>query len=189
MTSTLRFDNWEDSNGTPILDGTNLSLPSSAMPAGSILQVVSATKVDAFTVSVTSDFVDITGLNATITPSATSSKILVLASIAVARDDAGSIARNNIVSIFRGSTNLAAPTTAVTNPIGDGFQTANEFRSTHTILNVPVNFLDSPSTTSAVTYQAKTLGNANGGAFYVNRNEPNEYWRTVSTITLMEIAG
>ena len=46
------------------------------MPAGHILQVVSATKTDTQVIS-SSSFVDITGLSATITPSSSSNKIFV----------------------------------------------------------------------------------------------------------------
>ena len=55
----------------------NATLLTSATSTGKILQVVSTAKTDAFTTS-SQSLVDITGLSATITPSATSSKILVL---------------------------------------------------------------------------------------------------------------
>mgnify|MGYP003320576220 CR=1 FL=1 len=45
---------------------------------GKILQVVSTTKTNTFSSSTINAFVDITGLSVSITPSATSSKILVL---------------------------------------------------------------------------------------------------------------
>ena len=47
------------------------------LPAGSVLQVVQDVKLDTFTTSSTS-FTDVTGLSVDITPSSTSSKVLVL---------------------------------------------------------------------------------------------------------------
>ena len=61
-------------------DGTILTTNSSV---GKILQVVSTVKTDVFTTS-SQSLVDITGLSVTITPSATSSKILVLYNVQIA---------------------------------------------------------------------------------------------------------
>ena len=72
--STLRVDNVTDLGDDPVV--TAGVVAGGALPAGSILQVVSVTKTDSFTTS-SSSFVDITGLSATITPSSASSKILV----------------------------------------------------------------------------------------------------------------
>ena len=54
-----------------------------------------------------------------------------------------------------------------------------------------INFLDSPATTSAVTYKMQIKMNA--GTAYVNRtaadSDTADYPRLASTITLMEVAG
>jgi hypothetical protein len=76
MASVMRFDEWQDSNGTPVLDGANLAIPSSALPSGSILQVVRATDTTLRTTA-SATFVDLTGMSVTITPTSTASKILV----------------------------------------------------------------------------------------------------------------
>ena len=57
-----------------------------------------------------------------------------------------------------------------------------------------VNHLDSPATTSAVTYSLYHAEADNGGnGFYVNRSltdsDSNYYNRVTSSITLMEITG
>ena len=55
--------------------------------------------------------------------------------------------------------------------------------------------LDSPSSTSSVTYKLQgTLGSTYSGTFYVNRMSNNNsdsdfVGRTASNITVMEIAG
>ena len=55
-----------------------------------------------------------------------------------------------------------------------------------------MNFLDSPSSTSALTYKLQgTLGSSYSGTFYVNRSandtDANYGWRVPSNITVMEI--
>ena len=53
------------------------TIAASALPAGSVLQVVNVVKLTSFSTTSTS-YVDITGLTASITPSSTNSKILLL---------------------------------------------------------------------------------------------------------------
>ena len=64
-----------DVAGTVLTSGSNADFP-----AGSVLQVVSTAKSDQFTTSSTS-FTDVTGMSATITPTSSSSKILVIFSV------------------------------------------------------------------------------------------------------------
>ena len=77
--SLLKVNSLQDLGADAVV--TDGVIVSSALPTGSILQVVSTTKTDTFT-STSTSMVDITGLSATITPSSTSSKILVMASVA-----------------------------------------------------------------------------------------------------------
>jgi hypothetical protein len=49
------------------------------------------------------------------------------------------------------------------------------------------SFLDSPSTTSSVTYQVQALASA-GTTVYVNRRYSDTYFGAPSVITLMEVA-
>ena len=59
--------------------GTNTTVPSSKQPAGSVLQVQQTVFKDQFTDSLTTNNQEevVTGLNCTITPTSTNSKILV----------------------------------------------------------------------------------------------------------------
>ena len=57
-----------------------------------------------------------------------------------------------------------------------------------------MNFLDSPSTTSATTYKLQgTLGSTYSGTYFINRSADDANFdygpRTVSTITVMEVAA
>jgi hypothetical protein len=91
---------------------TTAGVPASAMPAGSVLQVVSVTKTDTFSSTATS-FTDITGMAATITPTSASSKILVLVSMVVGPDAYSRLVATRLV---RGSTAISA--TGATSVVG-----------------------------------------------------------------------
>jgi len=149
--------------------------------AGKIGQVVSTTKTDTFTTSAT-DFTNITGLSVAITPSATSSKILLLINAQVGGQ--GSV--NNFLGLKRGSTVIA---------VGDAASSriralVSTMQSADSTLNgVSASFLDSPSSTSELTFQV--TGYSRTGQFYINRSrtdtDDNTFPRTVSTITAIEV--
>jgi hypothetical protein len=124
---------------------------------GKILQVVQATKTSYFGTTSTS-FVD-TGLAVTITPSDTSSQILIFASVPVRL--ANSLART-IDTIYRGSA------ASGTNLGGGSYNGLTVPYSATNIASFSIqntfHVLDSPSTTSATTYNhaAKTTSASNG---------------------------
>ena len=172
MASVLRFDEWQDSEGNPVASGVGgFSAP------GGILQVVSTTKTDPF--ATTSDtFVDVTGLSATITPRSTSSKILVIAQVHIQNDSGSGFWAMNLV---RNSTNLAQGVGgAVNNQTAYSQGVTSLFQS-----HVPIVNLDSPSTTSSVTYKIQ-VNRAVAGDTEVNGNSDSTAY---SSITLMEVAG
>jgi hypothetical protein len=152
---------------------------------GAILQVVQTVKTDTFTLSAGS-FQDVTGFSATITPSSTSSKILVAVNLTGRPDTAGSI----LAKLIRDSTDIF---------IGDaasGFTqaTTGGYYTSFTTFQTPINYLDSPATTSAITY--KVAVKATSSTFVINRNgifsggfQYGEDSRLASSITLMEVAG
>ena len=139
------------------------------LPAGSVLQVIyssTTTKVtNASTTAVDS------GLSATITPSATTSKILVIHST---HFYLGTGASELTVLLSRGSDVRQTYAYAIFDATNVGIMGA---------LNK--TYLDTPSTTSATTY--KTLFRAASGT--VSSNYDDSGGDSISTITLMEIAG
>jgi hypothetical protein len=153
----------------------------SAVQASSakVLQVISATKVDAFITSSTSP-IDVTGLSVNITPSSASSKILILSQIYGGGDAATAIYLN----IVRNSTALAQGTSG-----GAGFNsTVNSFLGSGSYYTVyPIVFLDSPATTSSTTYKIQTYAPA--GTVAINRRAADTIVGGSSTITVMEIAA
>ena len=148
--------------------------------SGSVIQVVQGTYgTSASTTSTTS--VD-TGVSATITPKFSTSKILVIVSMSAqsyvtsgnARDTGGSF------TVVRNSTTIWGSTGTVNFYI-DG---SNVATLSFNILNTwGINYLDSPATTSAITY--KVQYNAISGRTMVINPSSN----STSTITLMEVAA
>jgi hypothetical protein len=180
-TNTDRVIVLPDEAGTVL---TTAGVPASAMPAGSVLQVVSVTKTDVASGTNTT-FADVAGLSVSITPSSASNKILVIANVT----GNGTALSNHLrLALVRNSTQIALGDADalrirlsgwIYNPDGYGIGSSV---TTH---------LDSPNTTSAVTY--KVQASCENNTWYINRssNDPDNYTsgRSVSSITLMEIAA
>lgn len=170
-----------DINSSAAIAGTKLS------GAGIVLQVVSTTKTDTFTLATGSTtFTDVTGLSASITPSSASNKVLVFFSINVSNDGA-SILQSRLMrdstAIAIGDTRGSRQRATIGNYNGVG-------NSAH-IQTMAQSFLDSPSTTSATTYKIQIATET--ASMYVNRNSRDanaSYEGTyISSITLMEVKG
>jgi hypothetical protein len=161
-----------------------------------ILQVVSTTKTDTFSVSVASGGnAAITGLTATITPSATSSKILVMAQVSGQRDQSGGSGVMDLsLAPTRGGTVIAGAT-------GDAagsrsrIHAQNRGGATGVANSVSVLYLDSPSSTSALTYGINVFCGISAGSATIDINrsvadtDAAYFFRSASTITVMEVAG
>ena len=155
------------------------------LPAGSVLQVVSVTKSDTSTMNGSTAWTDVPNLSVAITPSSTSSKILIVASITLA---SGNHAHPRML---RGSTAIGNGTAASSRPGVFGY--ANNPGGVNSATSNTYNYLDSPNTTSATTYKIQ-LNNSNGsGACYINRTQDDAdgvySGRGVSSITLLEIGA
>jgi len=137
------------------------SATTTGFPAGSVLQVVSATY--AVQTDFSGAYAD-TGLTATITPSSATSKILVLVNQSGLWRVSGSVYGE--LRLVRGSTEIS--------------RFAGEF-TTADGASASTSYLDSPSTTSSTTY--KTQCQASGSTMQLQRNSGQ------STITLLEIAA
>jgi hypothetical protein len=124
-----------------------------------------------------------TGLNLTITPSSTSSKILLNTSFG-----SGYPTSNHGITytFYRGSTNLdlSSPRTGFANVGHSGIGST----ATYFMRQVSMTYLDSPSSTSALTYAVYCK--VSGGTGYWNMNENGDAnSRQTAIITAMEIAG
>ena len=136
---------------------------------GSVLQVVSAetsTKVD----SSSTTFAD-TGLTANITPSSTSNKILVIANHTNTRSNG---ATQVGLKLFRDSTEIRQSRFL-----------ADTSSSARNHISVTIVALDTPSSTSQITYKTQFNNEQGTSTASVNQGDASG----PSTITLMEIAG
>lgn len=159
-------------------------------PVSSILQVVSTTKTDTFTTT-SATFVDVTGLTAAITPSSASSKILVIAQVTFSLVSGGTgyghfrIAGGNTDSYLGTGSGSRVPTVF-------GGSNATGINNENITLGASIVYLDSPATTSPVTYSVRAR-QAFAGTVFVNRSssDPNDATgaRGASSITVMEVAG
>ena len=152
------------------LSGNTITLPSGT--GGKVLQVVNSDYSGEITTTNTSTLVD-TGLSATITPSSTSSKILVIATNSGVRGWGGTGQNGVHIELFRDSTYLKRMSNRAAN-LGTDFG--------NSIGSVSISYLDSPATTSAITYKTQFYARVEGNARVQDDN-------ATSTITLMEIAG
>jgi len=150
---------------------------------GKVLQVVSTTKVDTFSVAGTGLAI-VTGLSVAITPSATSSKILIQANFSGFQGDYG------------GGYNIYRDSTFISQPTGYSSRTPTHttaYKAQDNATNLySASVLDSPSSTSSLTYAIYV--NALSNTYYhVNRSKDDtdtaDRPRTISTITVMEIGA
>lgn len=163
----------------PAVSGTILTtgssgqvIPKAALPTGSVLQVVSSA-IATYVSSSSSTFAD-TGVTATITPLYSTSKILILINHAGCSKEAANTAI--MLRLMRNSTQILY--------LEDRAASTGD-TSTNFIGPMSTNYLDSPATTSAITYKTQYAA-SNGGTVSIGN------YGTVavtSTITLMEIAA
>jgi len=162
------------------------------MPSGSIIQTLSMTLTGASSAQGNS-YTD-TGLTLDITPISTSSKVLVTGFVNVAEN----YFRSYII-VVRDSTTLAVGDSASNRPQVYSATAATNGWDTYDISPIPINILDSPNTTSQVTYKIQYkdyqgTSNSASAIAYINRSHSdrdNAFYdpRTVSVLTVQEIAG
>jgi hypothetical protein len=160
-----------------------------AVPAQKIIQVVQTRKTNTFSSNSTS-YIDITGMSVAITPTSASSTILVSFVLNASANSAGWYGSQ--IKLLRNSTDIA---------VGDSsggmssctLDFSNNVGNSTLITPMPMEWIDSPATTSAVTYklQFRSIQNT---TVWVNRstydNGTDVYDSlVVSSITAMEIGA
>ena len=171
--------------------GTTINMESGhkiLMP-GSIVQTKSFTMTS--TTTTTSDgFVD-TGLQLAITPSSTSSKILITGFINVSASYF-----KTYVRLLRGSTVLSVGDSASNRPqVYSATHPGGSDWDSYAVTSITLNLLDSPNTTSSVTYKvdfrpydhSATASHVNRSAS--DRDNADYDERSISVMTLQEIAA
>jgi len=188
MTAILKVDTIQDTSGNNIINenantvtigkagdtvnvvGT-LQNDGAALVTGKILQVVQATDSTQRNTTSTS-FVDVGTLSVSITPSSTSNKVLVLASTNGRQLSGGDV---SFYTIDRNGTNISPSPT-------NGFCAIQPQTGAATD-NINITYLDSPSSTSALTYKLQFRNNTGTATASANWNT------TTGTITVMEISA
>tara|TARA_A100001037_G_C14914047_1_gene528573 strand:+ start:196 stop:795 length:600 start_codon:yes stop_codon:yes gene_type:complete len=182
--------------GLPAGTVTSATLANS-VTTGKILQVQSTTKTD--THSSTDNKADIPGTDQNgngsvwcvkITPSATTSKILVQAMVTGTHDSI-----HGGLWLQRDGSDIAKSTYAngqlATTKMGINHGTSSGGQ--HVFTTTPILFLDSPNTTNELTYKVQCGDGGEHGTTFINRAYDQSNWmgswKGVSTITVTEIAA
>jgi hypothetical protein len=156
---------------------------------GKVLQVVSTNKTDTFaSSSIANSFVDITGLSVSITPSSASNKILILATVNHGVDGI----RATALKLLRDSTAINIGTASGNRPASSTVSIGNNYDTNRGQVS-SINFLDSPATTSSITYKIQVgilESTANVARINTTGNDGDFTYiaRSPSTITVIEIA-
>ena len=155
---------------------------------GKIGQVVSTNKTDSFSQSVSSagDSDIVTGLTVDITPSATSSKILIFVNVSIGVNGQHGVG----FKLFRDSTQIDLPGASSNRRQNSKGMQSNGGTSYNE--NLSTNFLDSPSSTSQITYGIKinhTSSSSKGMRVNTSYDDSDDakLGRQASTITAMEV--
>jgi hypothetical protein len=161
--STLSAARITDLTGKTILNNT-----------GSILQVVSVNKTNQFYLASTGTPTDVPGLSATITPYSSSSNILVLGNISMSATSNGG---DSFAKLLRNTTEVGSGS--------GGYFAQVAGQDYFTVQSRVINLVDSPSTTTPVTYKIQVWGQN----VYVNGRGIDGGFITSSQIVLLEVSA
>jgi len=173
---------------TPALDSA-AQFSSADMPAGNVLQVVQTVKGDTYSLN-TSTFTTIPNFSVSLTPISTTSKILVMVEVSFSGEQNSYIA----FKLQRNGSDILVPTETGTGVECSGGKVINSSGNMQYSTHKEVfSKLDQPSTTSQTTYSVQISPMRTSTKLaWINRSEQlgdDNQFRTVSTITAMEIAG
>lgn len=180
MTSTMRFDKWQNSLGVSY---------------NAVIQTVVAEKTDTFASSAGAVWGDVSGLSVTITPKFSNSKFLIIADIKAAGTMDSTTVRSKVVRGISGTfTDVGVGAAASNRPrvLGE-FYISSGGNGQYYMAQIGGTIIDSPNTSSSLTYKVQIGGDGNGNVVYVNRTQgdrDNNYTdgRGYSSLTVMEIA-
>ena len=179
---TIFVDNLEPQSGTSLTLGANGDTISAASGVTNKLsklgQIVTVRKTNTFSTSSTGSFVDLTDVTLNITPTASDSKILI---------DFRAFGSNSggtdiiITRLLRDSTEVGSGSGGGSY---DGFGIASVSGS-YELVNLSMNLMDEPSTTSQITYKIQCRVNASTG--YIGRKGNADHYRFPTSLMATEI--
>ena len=168
-TTALTLSTAQNATFAGTLTTSSRGIAKASMPAGSVIQVITGINSSSNLSSANTTVADTT-LSATITPTSSTSKILVMVSQRFYKTQAASA--GGTVYLQRDSTNL----------LTDQRVGLNDTTSVGADQVWNCAYIDSPASTSAITYKTQFANTNTTGLFYVNL-DANQ-----AQITLMEIA-
>jgi len=166
MASQLRVDKILPVDGAPTSGG------------GGIVQMVMTSSINSGSQFSTGSgsFVDVTGYNCTITPKFSTSKILITSNPIMLLNNGSGNSQKVALKLLRGSTSIFEQEDFASHQV-DG---ASAVYIDYLGMALYHQHLDSPGTTSAVTYKIQIRQHAGGGTTYVQAN---------SSMCLMEVSA
>ncbi len=194
--STLKVNSIQARTGDTITipSGNKLSAAAGAISIpGSVVQTIQASMGDRLALATGGNFTKVTGLEASITPSSTSSKILVQPNINIA----GHSSYYTVgIRLYVNDAHLsdASANNAVygSNDLGCFMEVGAQQWSNYTRYQATSQYLHSPNSTSQQTYSLYVADGRDNSTVYVNRyhyqTNADYMYTTKSFITLMEIA-
>ena len=147
----------------------NAGISTTKLGTGAIIQVSSIAITSGNQAIATTTYTDLTSLSLSITPSSASNKILLIANIQASLENDEGFG----IRLLRGATNI------YTTPYL--YAAYNSGISDNAYLTLPVAYIDSPSTTSSITYKVQSASWQSNSILFNNGTE--------STFYAMEIAG
>ena len=179
MSSELRVDKIIPTDGVPTGGG------------GGIIQVKQTLKTDSFHTT-SQSYTDITGMTVSITPKFNTSKMLIMYNGCAGMESTNRMGHIRIVRVVGGTT-----TTDIY--VGDASsnraRASSTFGSSQPYLMIPFSgtFMDSPATTSAVTYKMQVAAGDAGYKVNIGKDDEgsDEYsrGRVPTSITVMEVSA
>ena len=165
----------------------NFAFTGTLSGAGKVLQVKSVPK-DSYFSTTSTTFTDVTGMSVSITPSSTSNKIYCIFHVGISGNGTGG--QYSYIRLMRDSTAISVGDITGSSRVAVGSGTGG---------NVPydagplmITHLDSPSTTSAITYKIQMKDQNSGTAKFNARGDDGDNdsnGRSAASLTVMEIAG
>jgi hypothetical protein len=159
------------------------------MPTGSVIQFKETVVTSAISLpTATGQYHTIPSVNVSITPSASTSKIFIMVKLELGHAPIG----NTSIQLMRDSTAVGIGD-ASSNAQRASFSMAQRSHSAYEVQQINHHFLDSPSTTSAITYSLRYFNNYSTAQMYLGRTHnsitgaDDEMYPSI--ITAMEIAG
>jgi len=152
--------------------GSAIFFPTGVNGVGTVKQVQSTTLTTAFTSGAAGAYANITGLSVNITPATNTNKMLIMATV-------------------NGGTFMAVKVTGGNTATGysvNSYASADSAGNNDYVASASMLYLDSPATTSAITYQVQSKDLA-GGTSYINRSQNSATAVAASTITVIEVVA